>query len=152
MRFCLVVSHTRQERDMSNVHGLLFQLLVYFSVLGIVGVGGGVGIATVIGSPEEPPQYQRAKSILDERIATARQIKEILARPQEANEPLPPITAKLVNPKTSQVAIHSPPERPKRLRVRLSPEARNAMAMENHLASGRSYTSTAVDRGSIGGW
>jgi hypothetical protein len=136
---------------MSKDRGLLFQLSVYFSVLGIVGLGAGVGIAKVMGSPEETREYQRAKSILDERIATARQIKEILGRPQEAIEPLPPITTKLANPKASQVAVHSPQERPKRLQVRLSPEARNAMAMESHQAL--AYASTApVDRGSIGGW
>jgi hypothetical protein len=138
---------------MSKDRGLLFQLSIYFSVLGIVGLGAGVGMAKVMGSQEKTREYQRAKSILDERIATARRIKEILARPQEAIEPLPPITAKRMNPTASQVAVHSPQEKPKRLRVRLSAEARNAMAMEGHQTFGRSYTSTAsVDRGSIGGW
>jgi hypothetical protein len=145
------VEYEQREKAMPRHRSLPALLLVYSTVVATVILGGGWVAASVIGNPEEVTESQRTKSILDERIATAREIKAILARPQPKIEPLPPITATLANPNASKVAIRSPLDQPKK--HKLSPGALDAMAMGTRQDWGSSFTSYApVDRGAIAGW
>src|SRR6478672_4146327 len=74
--------------------------------LGMLLVACGVGYALIratVATADARAESKREKTILDQRIATAREIREILSKPQPRVEPLPPITAKLANPRPSKV-------------------------------------------------
>ena len=80
-------------------------------------------------------------TLLDERIATAREISAILSKPQPAIEPLPLIAAKLANPQPKKVVGLD-----EKKSLRLPKEARDAFAMEPSRSSG------SFDRAGTGGW
>ena len=83
---------------MPNIQRLITQLLaIYIGVLGALVLGCGYVLTRVIADEELSRGSSREPSILDQRIQTARQIKETLAKPQRPIEPLPPITVKIAN-------------------------------------------------------
>jgi hypothetical protein len=88
-------------------------LFRYLGVIGSVAFAAGLGISHLTIASEILGQRSPAKTVLDQRIENAREIKDALRTPQPPLEPLAPITAKLVKPKPNT----------------LSPEAANAMAM-----------------------
>jgi len=86
---------------------------------------------------------EREKSLLDERLATARNIKQVLAKPVPRPEPLAPITAKPEHA-ASKLAAAPKPARPK-----LSAEARDAMASTDFSAPSRSPPADNYDRHAV---
>jgi len=114
-------------------------------LLGACGIGYGF-IRTMVATADARAESKREKTILDERIASAREIRTILSKPQSQIEPLPPITAQLANPRPSkEVGLDT-----KRKPIRLPKEVRDAFAMDSSESS-RSLSSPP-DRGGTGGW
>jgi hypothetical protein len=124
---------------------LPFLLSVYLSLLGTLVLGAGYAYSSITFETEEgAAQSRREKTTLDERIATARAIKEALRRPIPRPEPLAPITAKVANPEGSKIA--TAPEK----KIKLPRAALNAMAMDQTSHAPVSYA--APDRSGTGGW
>jgi hypothetical protein len=128
----------RKERSVPALIGAYVLVLL---------VAYGVGYALVrpsIATADAQTESMREKTILDERIATAREIRDVLSKPQPPIEPLPPITAKLANPHpTKVVGLDS-----KKKTIRLPKEARDAFAMD---APPR-FTRPSESYGGTGGW
>jgi hypothetical protein len=84
----------RKARSLPAVFG------AYLAVL-LVACGAGYAlIRTTVATADSRAESKREKTVLDERIATAR---DILSKPQPSIEPLPPITAKPANPPPTKV-------------------------------------------------
>jgi len=129
---------------MPNKQRLITQLLaIYIGVLGALVLGCGYVLTRVI-ADEELSRGSSRETGLDQRIQTARQIKETLAKPQPSIEPLPPITAKIANSHPAKTVAG---EKPKTLK--LPPEVRDVMAMDN---SWGGHSSRAYDRAGNVGW
>ena len=130
----------------TNNRSIPFLLTVYGCVLGTLALCAGYAYSSVtFGAQEGAAQSRREKTVLDERIATAREIKEALRRPIPRPEPLGPITAKLANPQGSKMAS-SPGKK-----IKLSQAALDAMAMDQ--SGARPLVSySAVDRAGAAGW
>jgi hypothetical protein len=109
------------------------------------GIGYGF-IRTTVAIANARAESKRDKTILDERIASARKIRAILSKPQSPIEPLPPVTATLANPHPSQVVGLDNKRKP----IRLPKEARDAFAMDSPGSYRSSYSSP--DPGGAGGW
>jgi hypothetical protein len=148
---------------MFKQRGTTSVLLLYVSIISVLFLGTIFGIARLVEGPAEKIESRRAKSLLDERIAIAQEIRAALARPLLPMPPLPPITAKLANPNGSKAVVQSAFDMPNR---KISPEARNSMAqvIEPQFVPQtfieptyvpRTYiprTYTVPERGSPGGW
>jgi hypothetical protein len=119
-------------------------LAIYIGVLGALVLGCGYALTKVTVGGEELSRGSSREPGLDQRIQTARQIKETLAKPQPSIEPLPPITAKIANSHPAKTAAG---EKPKTLK--LPPEVRDVMAMDN---SWGGHSSKAYDRAGNVGW
>ena len=89
--------------------------------------GIGFTISALVASSAGTQQTAKAKSPLEVQVASAREIREALARPMPGPEPLPPISSK-VNKPTVKVAEAKaePPPKPKRSRI--ARQAREAFA------------------------
>lgn len=111
-------------------------LLIYAAVIGtlVAGVGYGFTKLTIASESREPSVAE--KTVLDQRIATARQIKAALHKPVAKPEPLTPITAKRTNGPSAKL-VGETYRRPKlsRERPKLSREALDAMAMDSSASS-----------------
>jgi len=130
----------------TNNRSIPFLLTVYVGVLGTLALCVGYAYSSVTFEPEGwETQSRREKTVLDERIATAREIKEALRRPLPRPEPLGPITAKLANPQGSKMA--SAPEK----KIKLPQTALDAMAMDQSGAR-PSVSFPAIDRAGASGW
>jgi hypothetical protein len=109
----------------------------------------GVGYALMwatIATADSPVESKREKTVLDERVATAQEIKALLSKPQLPIEPLPPVTANVANSHPTNVVGMDG----KQKFIQLSKEARGAFAMN---ASGSSSGSSAgYNRSGTGGW
>jgi len=118
-------------------------------------LGVGVAMSNVnFDSFESRAASEREKTILDERIANAREIKAALSKPIARPEPLSPITAKRSNPVSAAVAAHTDVLRPtltNRRSPKLSPAARNALAMEHKTDAHANRPAPAFDR-AVGAW
>jgi len=112
----------------------------------LVACGVGYALWATIATADTPVESKREKTVLDERIATAQEIKAVLSKPQPPIEPLPPVTANVANSHaTNVVGMDS-----KQKFIQLSKEARGAFAMD---ASGSSSGSSAgYNRSGTGGW
>ena len=140
---------------MRKERGLLFVFLAYVGALAVPVLGVGVALSNVdLASLDRRAASERDRTILDERIATARDIKTALSKPIGRPEPLPPITAERPNPVPAAVAAHTDtaathtdkPKKPK-----LSPAARNAFAMDQKADAHSHSSAPAVDR-AVGAW
>jgi len=130
----------------TNNRSIPFLLTVYVGVLGTLALCVGYAYSSVTFETEGwETQSRREKTVLDERIATAREIKEALRRPLPRPEPLGPITAKLANPQGSKMA--SAPEK----KIKLPQTALDAMAMDQSGARA-SVSYPAIDRAGASGW
>jgi hypothetical protein len=132
--------------------GLPSLLLIYGGILGILAVTAGYGFTRIIpiGSDLSEERLERERTNLYERTKTAREIREVLARPLALPDPLPPITAKLANQDALNVA---PSEKPHKSRtVKMRSPARNAMAMGTSADLPPSRSTPVFDRGGLGGW
>lgn len=75
------------------------------------------------------PRVQVDKTLLDERIASSREVKQALSTPLSPVEPLPPITAQLANSRAVKMASSpSSAKNPWSKTNSLPPEALDAMA------------------------
>jgi hypothetical protein len=135
---------------MSKQRGLPMLTLIYFSIFaGALAVTVGIGMVSYgLLAASARTESRREKTVLDERIATAREIREILSRPQPPIEPLPPITAKLANPVPTKVVGMDTKQTPRRL----PKEAMDAFAMGDGYAGPSRGSYQKYDRGGIGGW
>jgi hypothetical protein len=80
-------------------------LLIYAGVCGTLALGTGYAFSYFTAASGENAKLSRTeKTVLDQRIASARQIREALSRPLPPPEPLPPITAKVAKHNNQQVA------------------------------------------------
>ena len=118
----------------------------YILVL-LVTCGGGYALMwATIATADTPVESKREKTVLDERIATAQEIKAVLSKPQPPIEPLPPVTANVANSHpTNVVGMDS-----KQKFIHLSKEARGAFAM--HAFGSSSASSAGYNRAGTGGW
>ena len=122
--------------------------LAYLSGLAVPVLGVGVALLNVdLGSLESRAASQGERTILDERIASAREIKAALNKPIATPEPLPPITAKRVNPVPA--AIEADSDKPKKPKLPLA--ARNALAMEQKTDAYATPSARTFDR-AVGAW
>ena len=133
---------------MDKDQGVPTLLLLYFSITAVLALVCAYGYTKVTVAGEQTVRTQaHSKTILDERIANAREIKAALAKPQPKPEPLPPITEKVANPPSTTVVT---PEKP----LKLPRQARNAMAMAptpKTIPTFASVSGSSSDRGIIGG-
>ena len=74
------------------------------------------------------PRVQVDKTLLDQRVASSRDIKQALSTPLPPVEPLPPITARPANSRAVQVASSPSSKNPWSKTNSLPPEALDAMA------------------------
>ena len=132
-------------------------LLIYAGLFGILALIVGYGLTKVtVASEEATRRAQQEKTLISERIESAREIRRALARPVPPPDPLPPITAKLANSRVATEVTHfgkpklaeSGNSNPSRLKV--PPAARNAMAMETRADA--SPQRPTFERGAINGW
>jgi hypothetical protein len=106
--------------------GRFTRFSIYAGVALMIGLGLG---EAVIGLEILGPGTGVDKTMLDQRIASAREINQALSTPLPPIEPLPPITAKLANSRAVQVASSpSSARNPWAKTNSLPPEALNAMA------------------------
>jgi hypothetical protein len=71
-------------------------LLIYAGVCGTLALGTGYAFSYLSVATGENAKIARTeKTVLDQRLASAREIRQALSRPLPGPEPLPPITAKV---------------------------------------------------------
>ena len=81
--------------------GRFTRSFIYASVAVILGLGLGEAVIAleILG-----PRTDLDKTMLQQRIASAREIHQVLSSPLPAVEPLPPITTRLASSRAVQVA------------------------------------------------
>jgi hypothetical protein len=125
-------------------------LTVYVGVLGTVALCAGYAYSSAdFKSEQGSTRPAREKTVLDERIATAREVKEALRRPIPRPEPLGPITAKVANALGRNV-VAVPATKTTKI-TKIPRAALNAMAMD-HSGISSSVSYPTVDRAGAGGW
>ena len=125
-----------------NDRGIPSLLAIYFGIVGILVAGAGFGLTKIVDASAGMARHsEREKSLLDERLATARNIKQMLAKPVPRPEPLAPISAK---PEHAASKVAVTPARPK-----LSAEARDAMASTDFPAQSRTRPADNYDRHAV---
>ena len=128
-----------------NDRGIPSLLAIYFGVIGTLVAGAGLGLTKIVDASAGMAHHsEREKSLLDERLATARSIKQVLAKPVPRPEPLAPITAKPEHAASKVAAAPRPAPRPK-----LSAEARGAMASTDVSAQFRPGPANNYDRHAV---
>jgi hypothetical protein len=105
--------------------GRFTKSFIYASVALILGLGLGEAVIAleILG-----PRTEVDKTLLQHRIASAREINQALDTPPPPVEPLPPITARLANSQAVQVASRPSAKNPWSKTNSLPPEALDAMA------------------------
>ena len=127
-----------------NDRGIPSLLAIYFGIIGILVAGAGLGLTKIVDASTGMARHsEREKSLLDERLATARNIKQMLAKPVPRPEPLAPITAKPEHAASKVAATPTP------ARSKLSAEARDAMASTDVSAQVRSGPANNYDRHAV---
>jgi flagellar basal body-associated protein FliL len=102
-------------------------LSIYIVVATTVVCGIGVALVMVVASSAGMQQSTKARSPLEAQVASAREIRQALARPIASAEPLPPISSK-VNKPTVKVADAKADPPPKPRRPKIMRQAREAFA------------------------
>jgi len=105
--------------------GIPTLLAIYFGVFALLTGGAFFAYTKFTQASEQMAQSRsRERTVLDERLASLRAIKEALRKPLPKPQPLPPITAKVANPHPKvEVA-----EKAERKSKKLSQETRDAFA------------------------
>jgi hypothetical protein len=133
-------------------------LLIYAGVLGVLALVVGYGFTKVtVASEEAARRSEQEKTVLAERIESAREIRRALARPVPPPDPLPPITAKPANsPVAAELRNSGKPKlaasgNSKPSKLKISTAAWNAMAMGTG-ADVSPQSGSTFERGAINGW
>jgi len=104
----------------------VLSLSVYVAVAATLVGGIGIALTAVTISVTSEESVARAKTPFEIQLDSAREVREALAKPIPAPEPLPKITAKLEKPLAKVVATRSaPPKRNTEVAMR---ESRRAFA------------------------
>lgn len=105
--------------------GRFTKLFIYSGTALLIGLGISQAVVAleILG-----PRVQVDKTLLDQRIASSREIKQALSTPLPPVEPLPPITAQLANSRAIQTASSPSAKNPWSKTNSLPPEALDAMA------------------------
>jgi hypothetical protein len=123
---------------MSVPRSLPITLIAYcVAVVALLGAISAGGVLVARTSTGLLPQTLSEQSAFDAQLATARQIREVLARPLPQPQPLGPITAKRANP-VPQMVAHT-----EKKRQAVPQGALDAMAMESR---GDAFQYAPVDR------
>src|SRR6478672_7385208 len=127
-----------------NDRGIPSLLAIYFGIIGTLVAGAGLGLTKIVDASAGMALHSgREKSLLDERIATARNIKQALAKPVARPEPLAPITAKPEHAASKVAAA------PTSARPRLPAEARDALASADFSARSQSRPALSYGRHAV---
>ena len=127
-----------------NDRGIPSLLAIYFGIIGILVAGAGLGLTKIVDASTGMARHsEREKSLLDERLATARNIKQALAKPVPRPEPLAPITAKPEHAAPKLAAAIKPGG------ARLSVTARDSMASVDFPAQSQSRPAGNYDRHAV---
>ena len=111
-------------------------------------LGAGLLAVAVVGLARpliDDPAGREAKTHLDERIETAREIRRALATPIPPPEPLQPITAKPLHGQNPKRVGGDDSNEPRKA-PKLSRGARDAMAREQRRSRSSSRSTEAADR------
>jgi hypothetical protein len=121
----------------------------FFLYAGAALVAGLVVSEAVIALEILGPRTEADKTLLDQRLASSREIKQALSTPLPPIDPLPPITAHLANPRAVQVASAPPSSKnPWSKTNSLPPEALDAMAKSLTTGTSEFADSSAFGSGS----
>ena len=89
-------------KSQRNVPALL---LMYAGICGTLALGTGYAFSHFTVAAGENAKLSRTeKTVLDQRVASAREIREALSRPIPRPEPLPPISTKVAKSNNQKVA------------------------------------------------
>jgi len=111
---------------MMSSRSSVLSLSVYVAVAATLVGGIGIALTAVTISVTSEQSVARAKTPFEIQLDSAREVREALAKPIPAPEPLPKITAKLEKPLAKVVATRSaPPKRNTEVAMR---ESRRAFA------------------------
>jgi hypothetical protein len=104
---------------MMNNRSSVSSLVMYVAVAGTLVGGIGIALTVVTSSVASQQVVARAKTPFEIQLDSAREVREALAKPIPAPQPLPRITAKLEKP----VAKVVPPKRNTEVAMRESRQA-----------------------------
>jgi hypothetical protein len=139
--FGLLIERTAKRTTMRALRTLALMVVAYAATaLILIGVISGGGLWALKASARLLPDTSREKTSFELQLETARDIRQVLATPVPPPAPLPPITAKRANP-IPRASVMVEKQR------RISPEAREAMAMDTQgQARTFQYQYAPVDR------
>ena len=107
-----------------NNRSLVLSVVVYAAVAATLLAGMGVALTAVTSSVVSQPAVARAKTPFEIQLDSAREVREALAKPIPAPQPLPQITAKLEKPIAKVAAARPlPPKRNTEVAMRESRQA-----------------------------
>jgi hypothetical protein len=108
---------------MMNNRSSVSSLVMYVAVAATLVGGIGIALTVVTSSVASQQVVARAKTPFEIQLDSAREVREALAKPIPAPQPLPRITAKLEKPVAKVVARSVPPKRNTEVAMRESRQA-----------------------------
>ena len=134
-------------------------LLSYVGVLSVLALVMAYGFARATRASEESTRRtEQEKTVLNQRLESAREIRQALARPVPPPDPLPPINAKLANPEKvanveqPKIAARRKPSTEHSPRLKMPGAAWNAMAMGTGAEFPSRPINASFDRAGQNGW
>ena len=106
-----------------NNRSSVSSLVMYVAVAATLVGGIGIALTVVTNSVASQQVVARAKTPFEIQLDSAREVREALAKPIPAPQPLPRITAKLEKPVAKVVARSVPPKRNTEVAMRESRQA-----------------------------
>ena len=119
-----------------NNRSSVSSLVMYVAVAGTLLGGIGVALTVVTSSVASQQSATRVKTPFEIQLDSAREVREALAKPIPAPQPLPQITAKLEKPIAKVEARSVPPKRNTEVAMR---ELRQAFASIDPPAAPQSF-------------
>jgi hypothetical protein len=108
---------------MMNNRSSVSSLVMYVAVAATLVGGIGIALTVVTSSVASQQVVASAKTPFEIQLDSAREVREALAKPIPAPQPLPRITAKLEKPVAKVVARSVPPKRNTEVAMRESRQA-----------------------------
>ena len=106
-----------------NNRSSVLSVIMYVAVAGTLVGGIGVALTVVTSSVVSQQSVTRVKTPFEIQLDSAREVREALAKPIPAPQPLPKITAKLEKPIAKVAARSLPPKRNTEVAMRESRQA-----------------------------